>query len=59
MVLPVTRYAKSSDVHIAYQVFGVGPIDLVLSRASYRTLSTIGIILIWLAGSFALGASLG
>jgi class 3 adenylate cyclase len=29
MVLPVTRYAKSSDVHIAYQVFGVGPIDLV------------------------------
>jgi pimeloyl-ACP methyl ester carboxylesterase/class 3 adenylate cyclase len=29
MVLPMTRYAKSSDVHIAYQVFGVGPIDLV------------------------------
>lgn len=29
MALPVTRYAKSSDVHIAYQVFGGGPIDLV------------------------------
>src|SRR5580692_6484731 len=27
---PDTRYAKSGDVHIAYQVFGEGP-DLVLS----------------------------
>jgi class 3 adenylate cyclase/dienelactone hydrolase len=26
---PETRYAKSGDVHIAYQVFGNGPIDLV------------------------------
>jgi pimeloyl-ACP methyl ester carboxylesterase len=25
-----TRYAKSGDVHIAYQVVGDGPIDLVL-----------------------------
>jgi pimeloyl-ACP methyl ester carboxylesterase len=29
MAMPVTRYAKSGDVHIAYQVFGGGPIDLV------------------------------
>ena len=29
MAVPVTRYAKSGDVHIAYQVFGSGPIDLV------------------------------
>lgn len=28
-MLPVTRYAKSGDIHIAYQVFGEGPIDLV------------------------------
>ena len=27
---PETRYAKSGDVHIAYQVMGSGPIDLVL-----------------------------
>jgi pimeloyl-ACP methyl ester carboxylesterase len=27
---PVTRYAKSGDVHIAYQVFGEGPLNLVL-----------------------------
>ncbi len=27
---PQTRYAKSGDVHIAYQVTGSGPIDLVL-----------------------------
>jgi pimeloyl-ACP methyl ester carboxylesterase len=29
MAMPVTRYAKSGDIHIAYQVFGSGPIDLV------------------------------
>jgi len=28
-VQPETRYAKSGDVHIAYQVFGDGPFDLV------------------------------
>ena len=27
----VTRYAKSGDVHIAYQLFGEGPLDLVLA----------------------------
>jgi pimeloyl-ACP methyl ester carboxylesterase/class 3 adenylate cyclase len=26
---PVTRYAKSGDVHIAYQVFGEGPVDMI------------------------------
>ncbi len=29
MSVPVTRYAKSGEVHIAYQVFGNGAIDLV------------------------------
>jgi pimeloyl-ACP methyl ester carboxylesterase len=29
MGLPVTRYAKSGDVHIAWQTLGEGPIDLV------------------------------
>ncbi len=28
---PETKYAKSGDVHIAYQVVGEGPIDLVLN----------------------------
>jgi pimeloyl-ACP methyl ester carboxylesterase len=28
--MPETRYAKSGDVHIAYQVVGDGPMDLVL-----------------------------
>jgi pimeloyl-ACP methyl ester carboxylesterase len=27
---PETRYAKSGDVHIAYQMVGSGPLDLVL-----------------------------
>ena len=26
---PETRYARSGDVHIAYQVFGDGPVDVV------------------------------
>ena len=26
---PVTRYAKSGEIHIAYQVFGDGPLNLV------------------------------
>ena len=29
-MVPETRYAKSGDVHIAYQVVGRGPIDLIL-----------------------------
>jgi pimeloyl-ACP methyl ester carboxylesterase len=29
MDIPETRYAKSGDVHIAYQVVGEGPLDLV------------------------------
>ena len=29
---PTTRYAKSGAVHVAYQVFGEGPVDLVLER---------------------------
>ena len=28
-MLPTTRYAKSGNVHVAYQVFGDGDIDLV------------------------------
>ena len=28
---PITRYAKSGDIHVAYHVFGDGPVDLVLA----------------------------
>jgi class 3 adenylate cyclase len=28
---PITRYAKSGDVHVAYQVFGEGPLNLVIA----------------------------
>jgi pimeloyl-ACP methyl ester carboxylesterase len=31
---PPTRYAKSGDVVIAYQVFGSGPLDLVITTGS-------------------------
>jgi DNA-binding winged helix-turn-helix (wHTH) protein/pimeloyl-ACP methyl ester carboxylesterase len=30
LALPLTRYARSGDVSIAYQVMGTGPIDMVL-----------------------------
>jgi pimeloyl-ACP methyl ester carboxylesterase len=30
-MVPTTHYAKSGDVHIAYQVFGDGPINLILA----------------------------
>src|SRR3954449_5995566 len=29
LIRPETRYARSADVHIAYQVVGNGPIDIV------------------------------
>ena len=31
---PETKYARSGDVHIAYQVFGEGDLDLVLVPGS-------------------------
>lgn len=31
MEIPRTHYAKSADIHIAYQVFGDGPVDLVMA----------------------------
>jgi len=30
LLRPETRYARSGDVHIAYQVFGSGELDIVL-----------------------------
>src|SRR4029453_2735800 len=35
MAMPVTRYAKSGDVHIAYQVFGEGPLNLVFAPPGF------------------------
>ena len=40
-MVPTTHYAKSGDVHIAYQVVGNGPVDLVfvhgwLSHLEYQ-----------------------
>ena len=29
MAVPVTRYARSGDVSLAYQVVGDGPLDLL------------------------------
>ena len=31
MTPPETRYVKSGNIDIAYQVFGAGPLDLVLA----------------------------
>ena len=32
MQRPNTQYAKAGDVHIAYQVFGDGPVDLLFAQ---------------------------
>jgi class 3 adenylate cyclase/esterase/lipase len=34
-IQPDTRYAKSGDVHIAYQVFGEGPLNVVFAPPSF------------------------
>ena len=39
---PETRYARSGDVNIAYQVVGDGPLDLVLVPAGCRTSRSSG-----------------
>jgi class 3 adenylate cyclase len=38
---PKTRYAKSGDVHIAYQVIGTGPLDLVFVSGFVANLDLI------------------
>jgi class 3 adenylate cyclase/alpha-beta hydrolase superfamily lysophospholipase len=40
MDVPETRYARSGDVSVAYQVFGGGPVDLVVIRGSLSELSS-------------------
>jgi hypothetical protein len=35
VIHPDTRYAKIGDVHIAYQVVGDGPIDLLLVQGAF------------------------
>ncbi|HKM64591.1 MAG TPA: LuxR family transcriptional regulator, partial [Acidisphaera sp.] len=40
MIRPDTRYARSGDVHIAYQVVGDGPIDVVFVQGFISNLET-------------------
>jgi pimeloyl-ACP methyl ester carboxylesterase len=44
----VTKYAKSGDIHVAYQVFGDGPSDLVIAPGAFSHLE-----LSWEEPSFA------
>jgi hypothetical protein len=39
---PVTRYAKSGNVHIAYQVTGAGPLDVVFVLGFVSTWNAAG-----------------
>jgi hypothetical protein len=52
-VVPTTRYAKSEEVNIAYQVFGDGSVDLVFvpgfkELAGRRTLYLLLVTLLYL-----------
>ena len=38
-IMPMTRYARSGDVNIAYQVVGEGPIDVLVVPVQFRTLN--------------------
>jgi class 3 adenylate cyclase len=40
-VIPETRYAKAGDIHIAYQVFGEGPIDIVLATEFWHSIEVM------------------
>ena len=40
MEMPDTQYARSGDVSVAFQVFGSGPVDLVLIRGTLSDLSS-------------------
>jgi hypothetical protein len=54
-VLPVTRYALSDDVNIAYQTLGDGPIDLIYRPRysfTYRFLSRILRVYVFPASPF-------
>ena len=33
--MPAIRYARSGDVHVAYQVVGDGPVDIVFVEGSF------------------------
>ena len=35
---PETRYGKTGDIHIAYQVFGDGPVDMVLATEFWHSI---------------------
>jgi hypothetical protein len=48
---PETRYAKSGDVHVAYQAFGEGSIDLVFVPGFISNSSIIGTTQAMPAGS--------
>lgn len=41
MDVPEIRYAKSGDIHVAYQTVGNGPIDLVLVRTTISHLEAL------------------
>ncbi len=41
MTTPETRYAKSGDVHIAYQVFGEGRLDLVFVAEFWNSIEAM------------------
>jgi class 3 adenylate cyclase len=38
---PQTRYATSGDVHVAYQVLGSGPVDLVYIQGAFTNLDSM------------------
>ena len=44
---PETRYARAGDIHIAYQVLGEGPVDVVLADQWFTTWTASGMCRLW------------
>ena len=56
---PVVRYAKSGDVHVAYHVFGEGPLNLILAPLFVSNIEVLWERPDMLAGFFGLGTTRG
>jgi hypothetical protein len=56
---PVTRYAKSGDIQVAYQLFGEGPVNLVIAPFFVSNVEVFGRTPMLLAGCFVWQVSRG
>ena len=47
MTLPETRYARNNGLHVAYQLVGDGPVDVVLLTQWFSNIDSHGMCRHW------------